>query len=334
MFGRLVEASKSLLGIEERRMRTYILRRLLLMVPTIFLAAFILFTIVRLVPGDVLAARMGEVGQLTPETEARMRKELGLDRPFLLQFAYWSLGVMKGDLGRSLYTQEPVLSEILVRLPVSLELGVISILVTVTAATVIGIISAVRQDTLVDYMTRVSAIGFISIPNFWIATIVVLVPAILWEYSPPVRYVSVFSNPWENMLQFAPPGIILGLHSIGGTMRLMRSSLLEVMRQDYIRTARAKGLAERGVIWRHALKNALIPVVTLWGSFFSIIVSGSVIVENIFGLPGMGQLFVQAISFRDYTQIQGLVLMLTVVTVVLNLLVDLTYGLLDPRIKY
>lgn len=304
------------------------------MLPTIFLAALILFTMIRLVPGDVLAARMGEAGQATPETVARMRAELGLDRPFLVQFARWSLGILKGDLGKSLYTQQPIINEIKLRLPVSLQLGTISILVTVTMASVIGIISAVRQDTPIDYVMRVSAIGFISVPSFWIATMVILVPAIWWGYSPPVKYVSLFDNPLVNLQQFLPPGIILGLGSMGGTMRLMRSSLLEVLRQDYIRTARAKGLTGRMVIWRHALKNSLIPVVTLWGTSFATIISGSVIIENIFGLPGMGQMFLQAISFRDYTQIQGLVFILTVVTLTINLMVDLVYAWLDPRIKF
>lgn len=315
-------------------MTGYVVRRLMLMLPTLFLVTFITFTMVRLVPGDVLAARMGESGQATPAAVERMREQLGLDRPFMVQFGYWVLGIVGGDLGKSLYTGQPIIDEIRVRLPVSLELGIISITVTITVATIIGIISAVRQDTFLDYLVRVSATAFISLPNFWVATIIVLLPAIWWGYTAPLQYVSIFENPWDNLRQFLPPGIVVGLGSTGATMRLMRSSLLEVLRQDYIRTARAKGLAGHLVIRRHALKNALIPVVTLWGSYFATIVAGSVIVENIYGLPGMGQMFVQAINFRDYTQIQALVLLLACVTLVLNLAVDLVYGALDPRIQY
>jgi peptide/nickel transport system permease protein len=315
-------------------MRAYIARRFVVMIPTAVLVAFITFSLVRLVPGDVLAARMDESGVSTPEAVALMREELGLDRPFFVQFGHWMWGIVRGDLGKSLYSETPVISEIKVRLPVSIELGLISFGITISIATLIGVLSAIRQDTIIDYATRVTAIGFVSVPNFWIATIVILLPAIWWAYSAPLGYVSPFEDPWGTLRQFLPPGLILGLGSVGATMRLTRSSLLEVLRQDYIRTAQAKGLAERTIIRRHALKNSLIPVVTLWGSYFSNVVGGSVIIENVYGLPGMGQMLVQSIVLRDYTQVQALVLIMAVVTLLLNLAVDLIYGLLDPRIQY
>jgi peptide/nickel transport system permease protein len=288
----------------------------------------------RLVPGDVLAAQLSE-GQVTDEaTIARLRAELGLDRPFLVQYATWVADLMHGDLGRSLVSGKPVADEVGVRLPVTLELGVISIVISTLVALPIGVIAAIRRNSRLDYVLRFVSIFFISVPNFWLATLVIVIPAMIWRYMPALTYAPFFDDPIANLKQFLPPGIVLGLAATGGTMRQTRSSLLDVLGEDYVRTAWAKGLRERAVIARHALKNSLIPVLTVWGVQFSIVIGGSVIVESIFGLPGMGQLAVSALNTRDYTTIQAVVLLTGLAVVLVNLTIDLLYLWLDPRIRY
>jgi peptide/nickel transport system permease protein len=241
---------------------------------------------------------------------------------------------LRGDLGQSLYTGRPVLGELATRLPVSLELGAIALLVAILLGVPIGILSAVRQDTAHDYVARSGAILGLSVPGFWLGTLVVVLPAIYLGWSPSIQYVRFEANPWGHVAQFLIPGVLLGIASAATVMRLTRTQLLEVLRQDYVRTAWAKGLAERRVVLKHCLKNALIPVVTVLGIQVAQILSGTVIFESIFGLPGMGRFLFDAISERDYPVIQAINLTVVTTVVVVNLAVDMTYAWLDPRIRY
>jgi peptide/nickel transport system permease protein len=313
-------------------LRRYFLKRLLVALPSLLIASVIVFSLVRFIPGDVVTLMMEE-NQYAQDLE-EMRRKLGLDRPIHLQYVEWLGRALRGDLGQSLYTGRPVLRELATRLPVSLELGAIALLVAIVIGVPIGIISAVRQDTAHDYVARSTAILALSVPGFWLGTLVVVLPAIYFGWSPSIQYVRFETNPWGHIVQFFVPGILLGIASAATVMRLTRTQLLEVLRQDYVRTAWAKGLAERRVVLKHCLKNALIPVVTVLGIQVAQILSGTVIFESIFGLPGMGRFLFDAISERDYPVIQAINLAVVTTVVMVNLIVDMTYAWLDPRIRY
>jgi peptide/nickel transport system permease protein len=313
-------------------LRRYFLKRLLVAVPSLLIASVIVFSLVRFIPGDVVTLMMEE-NQYAQDLE-EMRRKLGLDRPIHLQYLEWLGRALRGDLGQSLYTGRPVLRELATRLPVSLELGAIALLVAIVMGVPIGIVSAVRQDTAHDYVARSTAILALSVPGFWLGTLVVVLPAIYFGWSPSIQYVRFDTNPWGHVVQFFVPGILLGVASAATVMRLTRTQLLEVLRQDYVRTAWAKGLAERRVVLKHCLKNALIPVVTVLGIQVAQILSGTVIFESIFGLPGMGRFLFDAISERDYPVIQAINLAVVTTVVMVNLMVDMTYAWLDPRIRY
>jgi peptide/nickel transport system permease protein len=263
-----------------------------------------------------------------------LRAKLGLDRPIHVQYTAWLGRLARGDLGESLWTRRPVVEELARRLPVSLELGVLALVFAILLAVPVGIFAAVRQDTLADYTARSLAILGLSMPGFWIATLVLLMPAIWWGWIPRRPFVEFTRDPWAHVSNFLLPAAILGVASAAGIMRLTRAMLLEVLRQDYVRTAWAKGLRERTVVLKHSLKNALIPVVTVLGLQVSAILGGTVIFETIFGLPGMGRFLFDAINQRDYPVIQGVNLVIVSVVVALNLVVDALYALLDPRIRY
>jgi peptide/nickel transport system permease protein len=263
-----------------------------------------------------------------------LRAKLGLDRPLYIQYFSWIGQVMGGDLGESLWTKRPVLEEIMRRLPVSLKLGAMAIVVALCIALPIGVLSAIRQDTLKDYAARSAAIVGLSVPPFWKATLVIVLPSIWFGWAPPLQFTPFSENPWQHLSQFILPAIILGIAPGASIMRLTRALMLEVLRQDYIRTAWSKGMREPRVVLKHALKNAIIPVITIVGIQVAEIASGTVIMETIFGLPGMGRFLVDAIFQRDYTVVQGVILLTSTITVVINLLVDLTYAQLDPRIRY
>jgi peptide/nickel transport system permease protein len=263
-----------------------------------------------------------------------LRAKLGLDRPIHVQYTAWLGRLARGDLGESLWTRRPVVEELARRLPVSLELGVLALVFAILLAVPVGIFAAVRQDTLADYTARSLAILGLSMPGFWIATLVLLMPAIWWGWIPRRPFVEFTRDPWAHVSNFLLPAAILGVASAAGIMRLTRTMLLEVLRQDYVRTAWAKGLRERTVVLKHSLKNALIPVVTVLGLQVSAILGGTVIFETIFGLPGMGRFLFDAINQRDYPVIQGVNLVIVSVVVALNLVVDALYALLDPRIRY
>jgi peptide/nickel transport system permease protein len=290
------------------------------------------FSIIRLIPGDVVDLMVQE-NAYAPDTDA-MRRQLGLDKPLHLQFIDYVGNAIQGDLGKSLWTKEPVIKEIRKRLPVSAELAIFSMIVSLIIALPIGILAAIRQDTWADYIARSTAILMISVPNFWVATLVLVLPAIWWGWAPPVRYKHFFDDPLGNLYVMLIPALLLGHVLAGSVMRMTRTMMLEVLRQDYIRTAWSKGLRERSVVIRHALKNAMLPVLTIIGLQTAALLGGSIIVEQIFNLPGMGQFAYRSVIERDYPVLQGVVLFIAVVVIGMNLLIDLMYAYLDPRIRY
>lgn len=315
-------------------MHVYIARRLLLSIPVLFTVTVLTFLMLRLVPGDVTLTRIAEGGIYSPEKLEAIREELGLNEPLPVQFGNWLGGVVRGDFGRSLQTDRPTISTFASAARITVELGVLAIILGLIIALPIGILSAVKQDTLPDYVGRIIATAGISVPDFWLGTVAVIFLALWFHYQAPIGYRSPFSEPWANFQQFVFPALILGFRNSAVAMRLTRTTMLEVLRQDYIRTAHAKGLSGQVVIVRHALKNALIPVVTVIGTQLSFILGGTVIMESLFNLPGVGQLTFNSILQRDYTQVQTNMLLLGSVVVFGNLLTDLSYAWLDPRIRY
>jgi len=319
-------------------MINYVIRRLLLVIPTLLLVTIIIFVAIRLIPGDVID-QMARANMATSHADfesfrQRITQELGLDVPIHVQYVRWISGVIRGDLGDSLWSRRPVIEEIAKRLPVSIQLGGMALLISLSISLPIGTYSAVRQDTLGDYIARSFAILCIAIPGFWLGTMVMVFPSIWWNWSPPIQYVSATQDLLENLSIMIIPSAILGMLMSGMTMRMTRTMMLEVLRQDYIRTAYAKGFSERAVILRHAIKNALIPVITLIGLWVPILIGGEVIIEQIFVLPGIGRLLLSAATNRDYTMLSGVNLVLAGFILLTNILVDLTYCYLDPRVQY
>ena len=313
-------------------MRKYVLRRLLVAGASLVIASLGVFSLPRLIPGDVVQLMLDE--RAYGKDLEDLRAKLGLDRPIYAQYFDWLGRVVRGHLGESLWTKRPVIEELARRLPVSLELGLMALCFSISIALPVGIIAAIRQDSFADYITRSLAILGLSVPGFWIATLAVLLPAIWWEWSPPIQFTEFSIDPWAHISQFILPAAILGLASAAAIMRLTRAMLLDVLRQDYVRTAWAKGVGERRVVLKHSLKNALIPVVTVLGIQVAQILGGTVIFETIFGLPGMGRFLFDAINQRDYPVIQGINLLIVSVIVLMNLVVDACYAVLDPRIRY
>jgi len=313
--------------------KQYILRRLALAVPTLFLVSVIVFALMRLMPGDV-ATRMVE-GHGYAKTLDALRHDLGLDRPVYVQYVEW-IGniVLRGDFGTSYWTRQPILNEFARRFPVTLELALLTILVSVVLGVLIGILSAARQDSAADYVGRVLAILALSVPYFGLAVLVVVLPSIYFKWTPVWTYVPFTVDPVENLKIMIVPAAVFGVTRAGPVMRIMRSALLDVLRQDYIRTAWSKGLAERPIILRHALKNAMIPVISLVGLQIPLYIGGSVIVESIFRLPGVGLFFFEALTRLDYPVVQSVNLIIAAMVVALNLIIDLSYAFLDPRIRY
>ncbi|HZP35224.1 MAG TPA: ABC transporter permease [Methylomirabilota bacterium] len=314
-------------------MRQYVLRRFALAVPTLFLVSVIVFVMMRLMPGDVVL-RMVEGQAYAPTIEA-MRKDLGLDRPAYVQYADWIGRILtRGDFGRSYWTRQPIWDEFARRFPVTLELAILTILVSVVIGVAVGVVSAVRQDGAADYVGRVLAILALSVPYFGLAVVVVVVPAILFRWTPVWTYVPFTENPLANLKIMIVPALVFGVTRAGPIMRIMRSALLDVLRQEYIRTAWSKGLPERGIVLRHALKNAMIPVISLIGLQMPLYIGGSVIMETIFRLPGVGLFFFEALTRMDYPVVQSVNLIVATMVVGFNLAIDLSYAFLDPRIRY
>ena len=315
-------------------MRDYILQRVAFAVPTLLLVSFMTFLIIRLVPGDVIALKLTSITHVE-EDARKIEKELGLDKPIPVQYVHW-LGriVTHGDFGTSLWTKAPIRDNLRSAVPVSAQLAAMSMTISMVIALPVGILAAMYQDRWPDYALRLFTIAFLSIPGFWIATLL-LVYALLWfHWSPPVEYKNPLESFGENMQKVLPAAIILGITLAAPTGRVIRSQMLEVLRQDYIRTARAKGLRDRAVVLRHALKNAMIPVITVMGTQFGFLLGGVVIMEAIFGLPGLGRYTVESINQRDYPQLQANVLLFACVLLLINLVVDVSYAWFDPRIRY
>lgn len=315
-------------------MGQYILRRLLLALPTLVVVSVLVFSLVRLVPGDVVMARLAESGYVTPEQLAEMRAELGIDRNPVVQYLDWASGVVRGDFGKSLWDDNEVLPTIMGRMGISMEIAFFAISIAIVVAIPLGVISAVKQNSPMDYGARLFAITGLSLPDFWIATMLLLFLSVQVNWLPEFGWFRPWEDPWKNFLAIIFPALIVGYRYSAVSARMTRSAMLEVMREDYVRTARAKGLRERTVIVRHALRNGLIPVITIMGSQVSFLLGGLVILEQIFSLPGMGRYTYDAVIRRDYTVVQGTVFIMAAVYVTVNLLIDLSYALIDPRIRY
>ena len=317
-------------------MQAYIVRRLLALIPALFFASVIVFVTVRLIPGSVIDLMLSQ-NDISADKLSREQlvAALGLDKPIWEQYARWMGGILlAGDFGRSLWGNTPVAELLVARLPVTFELGLMALVVALAVAIPIGAYSAMRQDTAGDYLGRSFSILMLAVPSFWMGTMVMVFPSMWWGWSPEVKFVPFRQDPLHNLSQMILPAIILGTSLSAVTMRLTRTMMLEVLRQDYIRTAWAKGLTETLVVARHALRNALIPVVTLIGLQAPLLIGGAVIMEQIFVIPGMGLLLLEAVNQRDYPIITGVFLIVGVAVMVINLLVDLSYGMLDPKVRY
>jgi len=314
-------------------MRRYIVGRLLLMIPTLIGVAILTFVIMRAVPGDIVALRYA--GSSVPQDVIDQERHiLGLDKPMWAQFVDWMTSISHLDLGQSLWTGHSVIDEVQVRVPLSIELAVLATLFAVALAIPLGVVAAVKQDTWIDYAIRVFSIGGLAMPSFWIGIMMVLVTLTLWGWAPPVVFTPLFEDPIANLAGLILPAIAVGYRYSAVSMRMTRSTVLEVLREDYVRTARAKGLRETIVVVRHALRNALLPVVTVVSLEFAFLIGGLVVTEQVFNLNGIGKLLVDAVAHRDYPLIQALVLLLAAVFVIVNFVVDMIYVVLDPRIRY
>ncbi|HEX9445856.1 MAG TPA: ABC transporter permease [Candidatus Binatia bacterium] len=316
-------------------MRRYILNRLLLMIPTLIGVAALVFLLLRVLPGDIVELKYAGSGTFAPrQAIEREKAQLGLDKPLWRQFATWMVGIARLDFGTSMWTGRPITQEIAIRLELSLELALMATLVAVLISVPLGTLAALRQDTWVDYAVRIFSIAGLAIPSFWLGILIILVFIIYFHWLPPLTFTSFWVDPRANLTQLIWPALAVGYRYSAMATRMTRSAVLEVLREDYIRTARAKGLREKVVLTRHALKNALLPVITVLGLEFAFLVGGLVVTEQVFNLNGIGKLFVEAISQRDYTMVQSLVLLTSFVFIFVNFVVDLVNAWLDPRIRY
>lgn len=320
-------------------MTHYILTRVALVVPVVLVVSVIVFSLIRIAPGDVVELMMegmatgGSIGA-AEKTAQRLRAELGLDKPMYVQYLVYLGRLVRGDFGTSVWTGRSTLGEIGKALPVTVELTAMSMAIAVLISIPLGTLSAVRQDTWMDYVARIGAIVGLSLPSFWTGTIIVVFLALSWGYAVPLGYANLMENPWSNFQKMIFPSFVLGIGLAGSLARMVRSALLEVLRQEYVRTAFGKGLTEWVVVVRHAMKNALIPVITIMGVQLGSLLGGTVIVETIFSVPGIGSLTVSAIQRRDFTQLQTNVLFFSTFLLLMNFVTDLLYSWLDPRIRY
>jgi len=319
-------------------MGEYAIRRVLLFIPTLLVATILVFALFWIVPGDsaltILVGGEGDSGMVAPEQLEQLRQALGLDRPLYVQYASWLWDVLRGNLGTSLWYKTPVWDQLQDRFLVTMELAIMAMLMAFCAAVPLGVTSAVKQDTRFDYLSRVFSTIGIALPTFWLGILIVYALASFFQWLPPLGYATLWDDPLMNLQQLIFPAMTLAFHDLAFTARVTRSSMLEVLREDYLRTARAKGLMEILVVGRHALKNALLPVVTVSGYQFGRLLGGVIIVESIFVVPGMGTLLIDSIVHRDFIVIQAVVLLIAAVVLMLNLMIDLVYSVLDPRIRY
>ena len=326
--------SKGLASVKWSAMQAFIIRRILAVIPTLIFTSVIVFASIRMIPGDVIDLMLAQNDISTGNERALIEASLGLDKPIYVQYFVWAGNLLQGDLGRSLGQNTPVTEQLAATLPITFELGFLALIVALSVAIPIGIYSAMRQDTPGDYVARSFSLLMLAVPSFWLGTLVMVFPSVWWRWSPPLQYTPFLEDPFGNLAHMMVPAILLGLSLSAVTMRMTRTMMLEVLRQDYIRTARAKGLAEHVVVLRHALRNCLIPVVTLIGLQAPLLIGGAVILEQIFVVPGMGLLLLEAVFQRDYPVVTGVFLVVGVVILAINLLVDLTYGFLDPKVRH
>ena len=315
-------------------MKAYLAQRLVVALLTLLGMSAVIFALLRLAPGDIVDILFSTAGYVSPAEKQAIMKELGIDRPYWVQYLYWLRQIAVGDLGKSYRYDLPAWQLIKPLVPVTLELAALSILFAVLIGVPTGVVSAVRQDTALDYALRVFSLAGLSMPAFWLGMVIILGLVTWFAWIPPLSYVSPAENFKLHAVQFLLPALAVGYRSSALIMRITRSSLLEVMREDYIRTAWAKGQTGRVVIWRHALKNAMLPVVTIIGIEFAFLIGGLVVTETVFNLPGVARFLVQAILWRDYPVVQNLVMFIAIVVILSNLLVDMLYGVLDPRVRY
>jgi peptide/nickel transport system permease protein len=314
-------------------MLRYVANRIILMIPTLLGVAILVFFLLRLAPGDPVQM-MFEGANVPQHVIDAERARLGLDQPIYVQFAKWFGALLAGDFGVSVWTGRPVLHEIGIRLELSLQVAIMATILAVLIALPLGTLSAVFKDTWIDHFVRVISIAGLAVPSFWLGMIIILLLLTYFSWIPPLTFTPFFEDPWRNLSQLIWPALAVGYRYSAVAMRMMRSSVLEVLQEDYVRTARAKGVYERLVVARHALRNALLPVVTVVGLEFAFLIGGLVVTEQVFNLNGIGKLFVQAVARGDYTLIQGLVLLVAVFFVLVNFVIDMLYALLDPRIRY
>ena len=317
-------------------MTRYILTRLVLMVPTLLGVIVLVFVLLRVVPGDVVEMRFasGQNQFVDQKLMAAERAKLGLDKPLWAQFIDYLGGLLRLDLGRSMWTGSPITEEVKLRFALSLQLALMATVVATVLAIPLGIVAALRQDTWVDYFVRVFSIAGLAMPSFWLGILLILGLLVVFKWLPPMVYTPLWVNPWQNLAQLVWPAVAVGYRYSAVATRMTRSAMLEVLREDYIRTARAKGLFQKLILSRHALKNAMLPVLTVIALEFAFLLGGLVVTEQVFNLNGLGLLFVQAIAHRDYTLTQALVLLVATTFIVVNFLVDLTFAWIDPRIRY
>ena len=319
-------------------MRTYIAKRFILFIPTLLIVTVVVFSILRVVPGDpALLILSGEEGDdsFTEEQLQALRHKLGTDRPIVIQYATWVGNMLRGQFGESyFYEGDQVIDDLKERIPVTVQLAIMALFLATVMAVPLGVVSALKQDTFTDYVTRVVSITGIATPNFWVAIMTIFFLVLFFNWAPPLAYVDPWEDPWVNFQQLIFPALALGTSNMAFITRITRSAMLEVLHEDYIRTARSKGLSEKIVIFRHALRNALLPVVTLTGYEFGRLISGTVIIEVIFLVPGMGRLLITSIFHRDFPMIQATIVLIAVVVLVLNLFLDLLYAWLNPKIRY
>jgi peptide/nickel transport system permease protein len=316
-------------------MARYAARRLLLMIPTLFAVAVIIFVLVRVVPGDIVELRLVSGGSFVPRSVVEAERErLGLNKPIWAQFTEWMVGILRLDLGTSMWTGEPITEEIALRLQLSLQLAIMATLIAVAIALPMDIAAAVRRGTWVDFGVQIISVAGLATPSFWLGILLILFLLNTFHWLPPLTFTPLWVDPRANLLQLIWPALAVGYRYSAVTTRMTRSAMLEVLREDYVRTAWAKGLAARVIIAHHALRNALMPVVTVIGLEFAFLIGGLVVTEQVFNLNGIGNLFVEAISHRDYTLIQGLLLLVAAGYILVNFLIDLLYGWLDPRVTY
>jgi peptide/nickel transport system permease protein len=316
-------------------MTRYIVKRFALMIPTLLGVAVLIFFLMRVVPGDVVELRMaGESSSMPKEVLDQERARFGLDQPLWRQFLTWIWGLAHLDLGKSMWTGAPITEEIKLRFMLSLEVAIMATVVAVLLAIPLGVLAALKQDTWVDYAVRIFSIAGIATPSFWLGIVLILGLLIVFKWLPPMVYTPPWVNPWQNFVQLIWPALAVGYRYSAVATRMTRSAMLEVLREDYIRTARAKGLVQKLILTRHALKNAMLPVLTVVCIEFAFLMGGLVVTEQVFNLNGLGLLFVQSVAHRDYTLTQALVLLVAAIFIVVNFLMDLTYAWLDPRIRY